>query len=61
MKQDPDCNEQCPYLTFGEECQGRYGCDDKICDVSTGCPTNFITSKMLSIEELRSSFMKKVK
>ena len=33
----PNCTIKCPYPTYGDGCQGFCVCDNKTCDISTGC------------------------
>nr|XP_022287203.1 platelet endothelial aggregation receptor 1-like [Crassostrea virginica] len=33
----PNCTLICPYPTYGDECQEICDCDNKTCDISTGC------------------------
>ena len=33
----PNCTFKCIYPTYGDECQGLCDCENKTCDISTGC------------------------
>ncbi|XP_062613675.1 multiple epidermal growth factor-like domains protein 10 isoform X2 [Saccostrea cucullata] len=33
----PNCSQICPYPNYGSECQGRCNCDERLCDITTGC------------------------
>lgn len=35
-----NCQEQCPYPTYGEICQKICSCNRSLCDFSTGCKPN---------------------
>lgn len=35
-----NCEDQCPYPTYGEICQKVCSCDSTLCDFSTGCKPN---------------------
>ena len=47
----PNCTLICTYPTYGDECQEICDCDNKTCDISTGCriPTTgiLICSKIM--------------
>lgn len=32
-----NCTADCPYPTYGDNCQDLCDCDEDICNVSTGC------------------------
>lgn len=32
-----NCAERCRYPSYGIDCQGLCGCEEKLCDVATGC------------------------
>ncbi|XP_062582965.1 uncharacterized protein LOC134244730, partial [Saccostrea cucullata] len=42
-----NCEEKCPYPTYGEICQQLCECNESLCDISTGCKSN-ISSTVIS-------------
>lgn len=43
-----ECTFECPYPSFGNDCQGYCSCSIELCDVARGCRSPIIVSVLAS-------------